>query len=160
MKIGIVIFSQTGNTLCVAEKLKERFIEEGYDTDLKRIDQIDINNKDPKKINIKDMPDISIYDLLIFASPVQAFTLAAVFKEYLQKLNSIEGKNVLCYVTKGLPTHGFGGNKSISIMEKIIKSKGAAIKKSDIICWKKEEERNMQISTLIDTFSTFIKSLK
>lgn len=43
---------------------------------------------------MKSAPDVSGYDAVIFASPVQAFSLAPVMKLYLSKLPSLAGKKV------------------------------------------------------------------
>jgi flavodoxin len=53
MKVGIIIFSQTGNTLSVAKTLKIRLNNEDHDVEIKQIEQVDENNRDPKKIEIK-----------------------------------------------------------------------------------------------------------
>jgi flavodoxin len=160
MKTGIIVFSQTGNTLSVAEKMKEKFLKGGFETEIKQIMQTDVNNRDPKKIEIKNMPDLSAYDVIIFASPVQAFSLAAVFKAYLEKIDPLEGKVTLCYVTKGLTFKKTGGNKAIKIITDIVLSKGGDIKASGIICWNKEDIQSAQTAGVIEDFYKQIEALK
>jgi len=160
MKIGICLYSETGNTLFVAKKLKERLEKDGCGAEINVIEQENPSNTNPKKIKIKSMPELSLYDALIFASPVQAFTLAAVFNEYIKNIEPINGKSVLLYVTKNLRTKGFGGNKSISVMKDAVETKGGIVKNSGIIFWKKEDERNSQIEQLIEDFASCIKQLK
>lgn len=160
MKIGMIIFSQTGNTLSAAKTLKIRLNNEGHDVEIKQIEQADANNRDPKKIEIKNMPQLDIYDVLVFASPVQAFTLAGIFKDYLQKIDSIEGTPSFCFVTKGMSSKGLGGTKAIKIMSSIIDKKGGAVKSTAIICWSKEDTRNLHTAMMIEDFSKQIKLLK
>ncbi len=149
MKIGIIVYSETGNTIFVAERLKENFIKEKYEVDIKAIEKLDSAIKDPNKIIIKDIPDLDCYDVLIFGAPVHGFTLAPAFKAYLKKLPSIKEKIVYCYVTKALPTKRFGGLKAIKIMEESILSYGGMLKKTAIINWKKHQT---QIPNLIEEF--------
>jgi hypothetical protein len=52
---------------------------------------------------------LDVYDVLVFASPVQAFTLAGIFKDYLQKIDLIKGVPSFCFVTKGMNSKGLGG---------------------------------------------------
>jgi flavodoxin len=153
MKIGIIVYSETGNTLFVAKKLKEKFEKEKYKVDIKAIEKLDNTIKDPNKIIIKDIPELDYYDILIFGSPVHGFTLAPAFKAYLKKLPSINEKIVCCYVTKSLPTKGFGGKKAIEIMKKSILLYGGIIQKTEIINWKKHE---LQIPNLIEKFSEML----
>jgi len=37
MKIGIILYSQTGNTYSVAQKLQEKLIAKGHSVDLERL---------------------------------------------------------------------------------------------------------------------------
>jgi flavodoxin len=153
MNIGIIIYSKTGNTLLVAEKLKERLEKDGHFNDIKKIEPVNSTITDPNKINIKNIPDLTEYDILIFGSPVHGFALAPVFKAYLQKLPSLENKRVFCYVTKALPTKNFGGNKAIDIMEQSILSYGGLLENSEIINWKKHE---IQITKLTEKFAKIV----
>ncbi|NMC57454.1 MAG: flavodoxin family protein [Eubacteriaceae bacterium] len=160
MKIGIIIFSQTGNTLYVADSLKIRLNNMGQDVEIEKVEQVDVNNRDPKKIEIKSMPKLNVYDVLIFASPVQAFSLAGVFKDYLQKIDLINGIPSFCFVTKGINSKGFGGNKAIKTMNDIITEKGGTVKSTAIICWKNKDIRNLQTAMMIEDFSKQITLLK
>lgn len=69
MKVGIIIHSHTGNTLSVAERLKEKLVAVGHQA---TIDQVTAVNEDPSaKVELKTMPDTSTYDALIFGAPVR-----------------------------------------------------------------------------------------
>jgi flavodoxin len=153
MNVGIMVYSKTGNTLSVAEKLKERLEKEGHFINIKKIEPVNSAITDPNKINIKNIPNLAEYDILIFGSPVHGFTLAPVFKAYLQKLSSLKGKRVFCYVTKALPTKNFGGNKAIDIMEQSILSHGGLLENAEIINWKNHE---IQIAKLTEKFAKIV----
>lgn len=115
MKIGIIVHSQTGHTFTVAEKLKEKLAAAGHTVNIERITPVDPKQTDPKKVQIEKLPDLSVYDALVLAAPVQAFNASPVMKAYLEKLPSLSGKKVACFVTKSLPFDSTGGNQAISL---------------------------------------------
>ncbi len=113
MKIGIVVYSQTGNTFSVAQKLQEKLSAAGHTANIERLTTVG-GEVDPKKAKIEKLPDLSGYDALVFGGPVQAFSLSQVMAGYMGQLPSLQGKKVACFVTKGLPMAMTGGNKAIS----------------------------------------------
>ncbi len=152
MKIGIVVYSQTGNTHSVAEKLKERFAEAGHSAEIERI--ITTGNVSPgaKEVGFEHLPSVDAYDALVLASPVQAFSLSAAMREYLKQLSSLENKTIACLVTKQLPFHWTGGNQAVSRMKGICEAKGAAVCGSAIVHWRKSK-REQQINEAVDSLS-------
>ena len=88
MNIGIIVYSQTGNTLSVAERLKEALSSKGHTSSIERV-EIVAESLHPK---LKAAPDTVPYDALVLASPVHAFTLAPAMKAYLAQLPELSGK--------------------------------------------------------------------
>jgi flavodoxin len=135
MNIGIVIYSLSGNTLSVAERIKERLTENGH---IVSLEQIQISGKTPAqpgKFELTVIPDVSGYDALILGSPVQAFSLHPVMKAYLAKLPKLDGKKVALFVTKQLPVLWLGGTGSIKRMKAECEKQGAKVIGSDIVVW-------------------------
>jgi len=133
MNIGIIIYSQTGNTNSVALKLKEKLSAAGHSVD---IEQIEISGElGPRATNfqIKTKPDVDKYDALVFGAPIQAFSLSPAMKSYLTQIASLKNKKVTCFITKHLPFHWTGGNQAINKMKKICKSKDGTVCGSGII---------------------------
>ncbi len=143
MKIGIIVYSQTGNTYEVAQKIQELLTKKGNSVKIERIDVKNEKERDIKKIQIINGPDISKYDALIFGSPVHAFSLSSVMTAFLSQLKSLEGKKVSCFVTKGLPLKGTGGNQAISKMKGICESKGGEFCRSEIVICNKDKEKQI-----------------
>ncbi len=102
MNIGIIVYSQTGNTYSVAQKLKEELLASGHSANVERIETIGEVKQGEKNIQFKSLPEIGAYDALVFASMVQAFSLSLVMKSYLMQIESLKGKKIACFVTKGL----------------------------------------------------------
>lgn len=149
MKVGIIVHSHTENTLSVAEKLKENMEVKRHIVDLKRVVAV---NEDPSytgEVKLKEAPEISKYDLIIFAAPVRAFCLSPVMKKYLSEIKSLKGKKVECFVTQHLPYEWMGGKNSINSMKKICKSKEANIYEVGIINWS-NKKREIKIEEVVD----------
>lgn len=148
MKIGIIVFSKTNNTFLVGERLKIALEEKGVDAEIQRIIP---ENEDPgvkPPIVFINKPDVSPYDMIIFGSPVWAFSLAVVMKEYLEQISSLDGKTVFSFVTKQLPSKLTGGTKANREIKSAVVSKNGTVKKSFMISWKNKKREN-EISNLV-----------
>jgi flavodoxin len=86
MKIGIIVYSQTCNTFSAAEKLKAKLAAAGHNVNIERLTTLD-GVTDPNKAKIEKLPDLSGYDALAFAGPVQAFSLSRVVAAYMNQLS-------------------------------------------------------------------------
>lgn len=151
MRIGIIVHSQTGHTYSVAQKLQEKLSAAEHEVKVERVTPIGEVNPSSKNIKFETLPDLDAYDALIFGAPVQAFSLSAVMKAYMNQIKSINNKKVACFVTKGVPFNWTGGNKAISQMKKIIESQGGIIIGTGIIIWR--DKREEQIAELVEKFS-------
>jgi len=143
MNIGIIVHSHTGNTLSVAEKLKDRFLAEGH---LVTLEQVTAVNEDPAaaaNVELKTIPDIAGYDVLILGSPVRAFSLSPVMLLYLNQLPSLQGKKISCFVTQQLPFAWMGGNRSIKQMKKAIISKNGTVVETGVVNWSSKKREDL-----------------
>jgi len=152
LKIGLIIYSLTGNTKNVAVKLKDKLSSAGHSVSLEEIKISGNTPAQPGKFQLTTIPDIDTYDQLIFGAPVQALSLNPVMKTYLKQLPELNGKIVACYVTKYLPLLWFGGTGAISAMKKICESKGAQVLGTEIVVWA-ESKREKTITRCIENLS-------
>lgn len=143
MKIGIIVYSQTGNTYSVAEKLKAKLASAGHSVNLERITPVS-GAKDGKNIQFGKLPDLTPYDGLVFAAPVQAFSLAPVMAAYMKQLPPLNGKKIACFVTKGLPFTWTGGSGAIGKMKHACESVGGTVGATGFVVWRKANlEKNI-----------------
>ena len=141
MNIGIIVFSQSGNTESVAKKIKENISEEHH----VNVDMITVKGEvkvELKEYQFENKSEISQYDLLIFASPVQAFSLNSAMKCYLNQIESLNQKKIFCFVTKALPFNWTGGTRALNQMKKICEAKGAEICGDGIVKWREKNRKN------------------
>lgn len=154
MKIGIIVYSQTGNTYSVVSKLKEKL---GNSATVLRLETV--GEVKPSKIKIKEFPKVDKYGVLILAAPVQAFSLCIPMLTYLNGLDSLKNKKVGLVVTQGFPYAWMGGNRAIRQMINICKLKGATIIGTGIVNWLSKKREDM-INTVIDDFSSLLGDVK
>lgn len=147
MNVGIIIYSQTGNTLSVAEKLKEVLLAKGHTAVIERVEAENDapNSKQPPRLT--KAPDPSAYDAVYFGAPVHAFSLCPVMKLYLAQLPQLRHKPVSCFVTQHLKKPWMGGNRAIRQMRALCGDKGATNRESGIVNWT-APGRDAQIDTV------------
>ena len=155
MKIGIIVYSQTGNTYSVASKLYETLKSDGKNVEIERIEAIRDMKKNSNVFNITNYPNIDKYDIVVFASYVEAFMLNPVMKKYLESIKSLENKKILCFVTQHFPYAWLGGNNAIKKIKSICESKKASIKVSKVINWSNKKREDM-IKNLLNEFKECI----
>ena len=155
MKIGMFIHSQTGNTYSVSEKLRDRLIAKGHTVVLKKLEPVggeNPNQADISKILFDPVPNVSGFDMLLFAAPVRGFSISPVLAAYLNKINTLDGQKIDLFVTQMFPYSWMGGNRAINQMKQSCEKKGATIVNTGIVNWK-NKKRNQQIDELVERFS-------
>jgi len=155
MKVGIIVFSQTGNTFQVAEELKERISGSGHTVKLERRAIEGEASPGNKNCKFTNKPDVSPYDVIVFGAPVQAFHLCEVMKTYLVDIKDMKGKRVHLFTTKAISNKWTGGNGTINKMKKLSEGKGAKVGETGIIFWK-EKHREKMTKDVIDRISRAI----
>jgi hypothetical protein len=135
MKIGIVVYSQTGNTLSVATKLKEKLAAAGHSVALEQVKLVGERKSGSRELQLGPLPDVTPYDVLVFGAAVEAFSLSPVMTKCLGQIGSLEKKNVICLITQAFPFAWLGGSRAARQMRKLCESKGAAVRGSAVVNW-------------------------
>lgn len=149
MNIGIIVYSQTGNTLSVAEKIKEKLAAHGHKVAIERIEiEGQPTARDPQ-IRIKSAPGVAPYDALVFGAPVQAFHLCAAMQAYMDQLPALNGKKVAVFITKGLKGAWTGGNGAIKKLKESCEGKGGQVGGTGMVFWA-DKNREQSIESLAE----------
>jgi flavodoxin len=112
MQIGIIVHSNTGNTLLVAERLMEKLSSLGHRVSIERVSAINDDEQDVQNIRLSKKPEPGAYDVLIFGAPVRGFSLSPVMRAYLSGV-TLSGKKTACFITQGFPSPWMGGNRAL-----------------------------------------------
>ena len=137
MNIGIVVYSWSGNTLSVAEKLKEKLSASGHAVTLEQVTVVGERKQGAQEFQLETQPDVAPYDAVVFGSAVEAFSLSPVLREYLKRIASLEGKKVACLVTQFFPYPWMGGSRAIRQMRRLCRAKRATVIGSGVVNWVK-----------------------
>jgi flavodoxin len=151
MKIGIILFSETGNTYSVAKKLKENLKK--HDVTIEKI-EINRTSKDRSEFEITYNPIVENYDILIFGSFTEGFKLNPVMRKYLED-KQLKGKKVLLFVTHFFPYKWLGGTSAMKELKDIMKFKQAKVLTTSVINWS-SKKRTLETLDLINEFKKFI----
>lgn len=155
MNIGIVVYSWSGNTLSVAEKLKERLAAAGHTVNLEQVTVVGERKQGAREFQLEARPDAASYDAVVFGSAVEAFSLSPVLSAYLKQIGSLAGKKVACLVTQQFPYPWMGGNRAIGQMRRLCKEKDATIVGSAVVNWAKSR-REVTTARAIDRLTELL----
>lgn len=148
MRIGIIIHSQTGNTLSVGEKIKAALNNEGHDVKLERVTAVDEKQTGTGQVVLQNIPDLAMYDMIIFGAPVHGFSLSPVMQAYIKQIPQLNCKSACCFVTQKFPKPWMGGNRAIKQTVSLCAEKGLNSTVTGIINWS-SKSREHQITHLI-----------
>ena len=147
MRIGLFVHSFTGNTLSVAEQLRDMLLSAGHMVEFRRLEPVGGENKNEIDINrilFQPEPEISGFDYVILGAPVRGFSISAVLASYLNKVPSLKGQKIDLFVTQAFPFHWMGGNNAIKQMRSACETKGAVVCNTAIVNWNKKRETQIQ----------------
>lgn len=158
MKTAIIVHSLTGNTLSVAERLKDNLEKRGVSVYLEKIEPSGGENKnemDLARINFRKRLDLTEFDTIVMAGPVRGFSMSPVLKAYFEQ-SSLKNRKVYMFVTHFFPFAFMGGNSAISQMKNFVEERGGIVLDSGIIDWK-NPSRERKIQSLLEQFTKEIQ---
>jgi NAD(P)H dehydrogenase (quinone) len=135
MKIGIVVYSQTGNTRSVATKLKDALSQSGHQVTLDDVKLAGERKGGERAFTLGPLPDLSRCDAVVFGAAVEAFSLSPVMAAYLKAAPSLEKRNVACLVTQGFPRRWMGGSRALRQMRTLCEAKGGKVLGGEAVNW-------------------------
>ena len=109
MKVGLIVYSETGHTLSVANELKAALVQKRHDVVL---DMITVKNVKTDK-SLVNLPLLEGYDVIIFATPVQGFSLPLPVLEYLKRSKLPKKQRIGVLMTQYFKFAWLGGNHTM-----------------------------------------------
>jgi menaquinone-dependent protoporphyrinogen IX oxidase len=152
MKTGIIIHSNTSNTLSIGERLLETLRSKGADAGLERVTAVNEDAKTQREIRLASTPDIGPYGMVILGAPVHGFALSRAMTAYIKQLPGLQGKKVFCFVTEHFPKPWMGGNRAIRQMTQLVTELGGTVIRTAVVNWT-SKAREEQISRLVTAFT-------
>lgn len=138
MKIGFLFISETGHTLSVLNRLEPIYKEAGH-----AVEKISLlEGYDSKKQKLTAFPKLKDYDLIIFATPVQAFSLHPAMSQYLKQLELKKEQKVALLITQYFRRACLGGNRALKKMKLYLSVFQAQILAEFIVHWCSKAREN------------------
>lgn len=109
MNIGIIVYSETGNTLALCEQARDILTGYGQTVTLARITVNDVK----LDRSLRDAPVADRYDLVILGTPVQGFSLPVPVKEYLARATFAQGVKLGVLITQYFKADWLGGTQTL-----------------------------------------------
>ena len=146
MKVGIIVYSKTGNTLAVAERIGKQLKADGIAASVERFSAETLPQSN-KPVRLTAVPNPNEFDAVVFGAPVQAFSLDPAMALYFDQIKTINPKNVFCFVTQHFKKPWMGGNHAMKQMLALLNKKGISAKPLGVVNWSSEqrEEQILQI---------------
>jgi len=135
MKVGIVIYSQTGNTRRVAEDVKRALEKAGHSVGMQEVALVGERKQGARSFELVRPADLGRPDVLILGAAVEAFSLSPVMARYIQSVSSLDPMRVACLVTQAFPYRWLGGNRAVRQMRRLCAAKGATVIGAQIVNW-------------------------
>jgi len=134
MHIAIIFYSFSGNTKKACEFIKTEFVKQNHGVDV-----IELKLKTEEKsfmrqgnaAHYRQTPeivnteyDLAKFDLVVFASPVWAFTFTPALRTYIGSCTGLEGRKTAVFLTCGA---AITSGNALKELEGILRNKGANI---------------------------------
>jgi len=148
MKVGIIVYSKTGNTLQVAERIRAALVEVGLQAEVQRFSAETENAQSNTPVRLTAQPDPNGYDALIIGAPVQAFSLDPAMTMYLKQIGALQNVPTLCFITQHFKKAWMGGNRAMKQLLEQLQEKGAPATATGVVNWT-SEQREAQIDLIV-----------
>lgn len=148
VSIGIIVYSHTGHTRSVVARLHDALVAAGHHVTLEPLETVRPLQMGDTSAELRDVPDVGTYDVLVLACPVRGGTPAPPMRVYLEQLPTLEGKEVVCLVTGVMPAN-WGHEQALVQMGEMCQAKGAQVLASDSIRWS-SLRRGRRIAEVVD----------
>ena len=156
MKVGIIVYSKTGNTMQVAERIRAALVEAGLQAEVQRFSAETENAQSNTPVRLTAQPDPIGYDAVIFGAPVQAFSLDPAMAMYLKQIGALKNVPTLCFVTQHFKKAWLGGNRAMKQLLMQLQEKGVAATAMGVVNWS-SDQREAQIEMIA---TQCVKALK
>jgi len=140
VRIGIYVHSESGNTLSVAEAIKEKIQSPERQIEIIHLKRPDGIGTDVVDFKFDAISQPNEFDAILFGAPVNAFSLSSYMKAFMNQINSLDGKKVLCFMTQAFPYKWLGGNKGMEQLTNLCIAKNGVVVGKGIVNWHRENK--------------------
>lgn len=148
MRIALVVYSETGHTYQVAEQLFQSMRKKHP------IALLRITTSSTQPSELLRFTNLTAYDHIIFAFPVQGFTLPDALNEYFHCLSIAASTKVILFTTQFFPWKFLGGNQTHRNFWRRIEPLGAVPMTAErLTIHRSSKEKHEQIAHVISVIN-------
>lgn len=154
MKIGMIVYSYTGQTLALAEALQEKLTAAGHEVQLKQLETPAGFKPGQSSTTLSSIPSLGTYDDLVLAAPTWGGLPASPMAAFLEKLPDLQGKR-LVYLATGFFPPKLGCLQAIEKMKTACEAKHAQSLGSGSIsrlCFGRKKKTEQMVKELAGLF--------
>jgi len=142
MKVGIIVYSESGHTLSVVKLLAKAFEQAGDTAFVVPLEVIDPT----KNRHLMKLPDAGGFDLMVIAGPVQGFRPAQPLIDFISQTTFLKNQKVSILLTQHFKKAWLGGNYSIKMMKGLLAKDSVLIMNEAIVHWSsKTRETDIEV---------------
>lgn len=150
MRVGVLVYSETGHTASVIERIKNKMAEH-HEVMVWKL------GSDPERKTVTGVPPtLKGFDHLIIAGPVQAFTPTIPLQMAIEQLHDFSGLQVDIVMTQYFRWAALGGNRSLRIIASMITARGGNVGYQALVHWS-SRKREEQIIAAVEKIGTLEK---
>ncbi|HUI90684.1 MAG TPA: hypothetical protein VLX68_00415 [Chitinivibrionales bacterium] len=135
MKIGIFVHSQSGNTARLALAVTHALREKGHEVDVELLRPVGKVNPGMRHVELKNVPELEGYDLVMFAGPVWAWNASPVIISLLHQVTGLKGKKAMFFLTSGFPQLISGWSRAHKKVRALLEDSDATVIEGESLFW-------------------------
>jgi len=132
--IGLIVYSHTGHTAKVSEKLFSRLEGAGEVVEKVVLQPSGTFSMSAERVALGHLPAVDRFSKLVLGTPVHGGRMAAPMRTFLEDVPTLEGIQVVFLLTHFFPRQ-WGAVQTIEAMEALCQSKGAQVLGSADVAW-------------------------
>jgi flavodoxin len=134
MKIGLIVYSQSGHTKKVARALEAALSKADHEVTLEPIEPVGLTRPGLTDVPLQATPETEGYDALVLGTPTWGGAMASPMATYLARLDTLAGKPVACLVTGFFPAD-WGRNQTLAQIKETCEGLGATVVGTVSVGW-------------------------
>lgn len=131
MTIAIVYFSLTGHTKTFVNHLAVAY---KGNIEVFELEPREKFNSSEIKAPLNSIPDVSPFDTVLLASPVNGGRMSAPMMSFLEDTKNFSGKKIILLATHFFPAK-WGCDQMFQQIQSMVESRGGIITATSEICW-------------------------
>lgn len=133
-RIKMILFSQTGNTMRVGERIAEKLTSAGFQVDIARLEPKERLNFKADVASTKEIPSVDGYDVILLGTPVHGGRMSAPMRYFLEQTPSLQKIPYILFLTHFF-RRGWGVIQTIQELRKLCDGKGGKFLHATDVQW-------------------------